>query len=116
MYNCYFRLLVTILFCVSIVLLPFSSKSDMLTMFFIFLLLAFMRMLMSFYFLLKCKLEEEKIWQKAYSPAEIEAELNSKKGLGLILCCGVLVLILALIVNWNEIFRNFYDYVRSFFN
>lgn len=71
---------------------------------------------MSFYLLLKCKLEEEKIWKKAYSPAEIEAELNSKKGLGLILCCGVLVLILALIVNWNEIFRNFYDYVRSFLN
>lgn len=112
MYNYYFRWLVTILFCASLILFPFSSESDLLTMFVIFVLAALMRMLLSLYAFLKCKLEDDNFGDAA----EIEAELNSKRGLYVILCCGALLFILALMVNWSEIFRNFAAWVCSLFS
>lgn len=112
MYNYYFRWLVTILFCVSLILFPFSSKSDVLTVFFIFVLLALMRMLLLVYTFLKYKLEDENFG----SAAEIEAKLKSNKGLYVILFCGIVVLVLALTVNWIEIFRNFANWVCLLFS
>lgn len=112
MYNYYFRWLVTILFCVSLILFPFSSKSDVLTVFFIFVLLALMRMLLLFYTFLKYKLENENFG----SAAEIEAKLKSNKGLYVILFCGIVVFILALMVNWIENIRNFSAWVCSLFS
>lgn len=116
MYNYYFRWSVTILFCAAAILLLFSPKSEALSMFFVFLLAAFMRMLLSLYSLMKYNLTEKCFEQKACSETEIEAELKCKRGLCVIFCCMLMELCLALTINWMSIFRNFADWVQMFFS